>query len=153
CPTCAPCCTYRRRWGGRRHAARRRVAGAARLDVRTVALDDYLGRAGVDPATVSLVKLDLEGSELEALRGAPRTLAGARPALIVEFIPEQSAAGRRRADELFEFVAAFGYEAFVPAAPRFRRRPAAPLVRHDGVSRADILFLHPESEAWRLAFA
>jgi len=125
---------------------------AARLDVRTAALDDYLDRAGVDRASVSLVKLDLEGSELEALRGAPRLLAEGRPALIVEFIPDDSAHGARRADELFELLGAFGYEAFVPVPSR-RRKPAPPLARHDGVSRADILFLHPASEAWRLAFS
>ena len=125
---------------------------AARLDVRTVALDDHLDRNAVDRASISLVKLDLEGSELEALRGAPRLLAEGRPALIVEFIPADSAHGARRADELFELVAAFGYEGFVPVLSR-RRRPAPPLTRHDGVTRADILFLHPASEAWRLAFA
>jgi FkbM family methyltransferase len=55
--------------------ARRRV-------VPTLALDD------LEPAP-ALVKLDLEGAEGHAIRGATRTLARARPALLVEVHPAQ----------------------------------------------------------------
>lgn len=50
--------------------------------VRTVSLDSYARRHHL--GTVSLVKVDIEGHEVPALRGAAGLLARHRPALIVE---------------------------------------------------------------------
>lgn len=51
-----------------------------RLTVQTAALDDVLP-AGLVPA---LVKIDVEGAELEVLRGARRTLREHRPVVLLE---------------------------------------------------------------------
>lgn len=53
--------------------------------VEGVRLDDYVERRGVE--RVDLVKLDVEGAEMRALRGAQRTLARFRPDLVVEVNP------------------------------------------------------------------
>lgn len=47
----------------------------------TVTIDDYCAQAGV---RVGLVMLDIEGAELQALRGARRTLEEDRPAVVFE---------------------------------------------------------------------
>jgi len=47
----------------------------------TVTIDDYCEQNG---ATIRLIQLDIEGGELEALRGAPRTLARDRPDVVFE---------------------------------------------------------------------
>ena len=53
---------------------------SAQLDVRTVALDDL--RATLPPP--ALVKVDVEGSEVDVLRGMAALLHDARPMLVVE---------------------------------------------------------------------
>ena len=49
-------------------------------------LDDAVAEHGLRPA---VVKIDVEGGELDVLRGATRTLADAQPVLLVE-VSEQS---------------------------------------------------------------
>ena len=54
--------------------------------VRTELLDNLLADAGID--RVDIVKIDVEGAELSALRGMERTISASRPLwLIIEFNP------------------------------------------------------------------
>jgi FkbM family methyltransferase len=53
----------------------------AKLEIETIAIDDYVERAGLE--RVDFLKLDIEGSELDALRGAERTLRAHRPRLAI----------------------------------------------------------------------
>lgn len=55
------------------------LSTAGSTDVEVERLDDYVQRAGLPPP--DLIKLDIQGMELEALRGAPNTLAHSRAAL------------------------------------------------------------------------
>lgn len=57
------------------------------IEVPCVRLDEQLARLGVQPADVDLVKIDVEGYELPALRSAPALLA-ARPVILAEFAPK-----------------------------------------------------------------
>lgn len=57
------------------------------ITVRTVRLDDHLATLGIAPEEVDLVKIDIEGYELPALRSAPRLLA-ARPLILAEYAPK-----------------------------------------------------------------
>lgn len=76
--------------------------------VATAKLDDII------PGPVSLMKLDVEGHELEALRGAATLLRRDRPRLILEMRPDmQEAAGHRRND-LGHYLKELGYEYYVP---------------------------------------
>ncbi len=73
--------------------APRREAGfeMERYGVRTVALDDYLEQLGV--GRVDLVKMDIEGAELAALRAMRRTIAASPGlALVMEYNPGALAA-------------------------------------------------------------
>src|SRR5260370_7826509 len=51
------------------------------ISVTSLALDDFVEEMNLLP---SLVKMDIEGAEYDALRGFERTIARARPLLILE---------------------------------------------------------------------
>lgn len=74
------------------------------LLVRTVTLDELAGRHG----TPGLVKMDIEGHEHPAFRGAARLLADARPILVVEF-HGQGLPDRDIDTETRDLVASYGY--------------------------------------------
>ena len=48
------------------------------VDAAAISIDEFCGRANIRP---SVIKIDVEGAELAALRGARRTIASAGPAL------------------------------------------------------------------------
>jgi FkbM family methyltransferase len=82
--------------------------GSVRQAVTCVALDD-VPRSG----RVSFMKMDIEGAEFLALRGASRLLAADRPVLLCDVDYAQLAqVSKVNPEELFMFLARFGYEAY-----------------------------------------
>ena len=71
------------------------------ITVKTRTLDDVCAEYNVKPR---LIKLDIEGAELEALKGATATLDAYQPYIIFESIPDNP--------DLFSFLAARGYSFF-----------------------------------------
>lgn len=69
------------------------VGGSGTEAVEVLALGPFLVRAGVDAVKVSVIKVDVEGSEPDVLAGARALLDVASPALIVER-NERSSCGR-----------------------------------------------------------
>lgn len=83
------------------------VGGTTRT-VRTLALDDWLDAHGV--ATVSLLKLDIEGAEALALRGLARALGAHRVrALLIELHPGELPAFGSTAEREIAQLEAHGY--------------------------------------------
>jgi hypothetical protein len=83
------------------HLADARMKEGGRLvDVETRRLDDV-----VEPSEVSLVKIDVEGHERDALQGAPRILANGRARLIVEFYPDGLRAAGTSPEQLWDAIA------------------------------------------------
>jgi len=103
-------------------AARGNVAGTRSLSVAVTTLDEVLV-AGAPPPDV--VKLDVEGSEADVLRGARRLLAEHRPALVIEL--------HGTAAEVCELLDDAGYAAErldAAGAPRAAPAHAHLLARH-----------------------
>lgn len=73
------------------------------IDVDVRALDDLLGEAGESAADVRLIKIDVEGAELQVLRGAHRILAQASPLVVLEANPPEAHR------ELEDFMGRIGY--------------------------------------------
>lgn len=60
--------------------------GKGAFKVKARALDTVLAELGIDK--IDLVKMDVEGAELEVLRGLERTLKSASPRLVIETVRE-----------------------------------------------------------------
>jgi FkbM family methyltransferase len=71
-------------------------------------LDDYVAERDLDPARISVIKIDAEGGELDVLKGARNTLAAGAPHVVVEVIPHRPG---EPAKEVVEYMRDLGYEA------------------------------------------
>jgi FkbM family methyltransferase len=81
------------------------AAGERRVPVPLRTLDAVLGD---DRPPVDLVKCDVEGHELEVLRGGERTLRRGRPALVLEI--EERHRPQGGVAEVFDYLRSIGYE-------------------------------------------
>jgi FkbM family methyltransferase len=73
---------------------------------------------------LDLIKLDVEGSEVEALKGASGAISRFRPLLLVEVEAERLASQSATKSDLLELVDSFGYELFVFDPATAQLRPA-----------------------------
>jgi FkbM family methyltransferase len=73
--------------------------GSPAIEVRTASIDQLVGERTIPAPHV--VKMDIEGAEVEALRGARRTLTEHRPILLIEL--------HGRGPEVEELLLAHGY--------------------------------------------
>ena len=81
------------------------------LAVEVTSLDEYLAIAAI--SKVDFIKLDVEGSELDALKGAVRLLATApRPVLMVEVYDIRTKPWGYRARQIVQFLGQAAYEWF-----------------------------------------
>lgn len=78
------------------------TASGAHIEVEAVTLDDFAARTGIKAVDVRLIKIDVEGAELDVLRGARVLLQGA-PILVLEANTNDSA------QKLREFLSGFGF--------------------------------------------
>jgi FkbM family methyltransferase len=86
------------------HGSWNKVSATEGEPITLVALDDELARLGL--ATLDLWKLDMEGYELQALRGAARTLAAGRIRYV--YVEAAGEAGR----ETLALLTSFGYRVY-----------------------------------------
>lgn len=90
------------------------------LSVLTIALDDYFKTT----EKIALLKIDVEGAELDVLKGAERILRSDGPLLVVEC--ENRHLERGSVKDVFTFLEGLGYEgSFV------RRRELLPISQFD----------------------
>lgn len=87
-------------------------SSGSEIEVDVTTLDAVAG-AYLD--RTALVKLDTEGAELLALRGAPQLLEQARPDFIIELEPEHLARQRSSIGEIQALFVAAGYSGFTIA--------------------------------------
>jgi len=94
--------------------------------IETVTFDDAL--TSEERSRVSVFKLDIEGAEELALRGASKTLRGASPHVIFEVNPEAAARLSLQPDGAWRFLDAHGYSFYrvdgTGALLRLEQQPA-----------------------------
>ena len=76
-------------------------------NISVVSLDEEIPGAGLPPP--GLIKIDIEGSELQALRGASNTLRVYKPALLIEMHGETVSQKRDNALNIVNFLWSLGY--------------------------------------------
>ena len=86
---------------------RSRVAPISQ-QIQITTLDQDIEDAGLPPP--DFIKIDIEGWELEALRGSRRTLAAYRPALFLEMHGETMREKKRKVAAIVDFLGELGYE-------------------------------------------
>jgi FkbM family methyltransferase len=78
------------------------------VNVRTITLDSYVEEAGI--AHIDLVKMDIEGAELLALRGASRSLSkGIIRAIVLEMSDINTRGFGYTPLDIWEYIESFGY--------------------------------------------
>ncbi len=91
-------------------------------------IDELVARAGLD--RLDLVKLDVEGSEVDALDGARATISRFRPTILLEAEEQRLASQGRTKEELVRALNELGYELWVfdagSAQLRLAELPAEP---------------------------
>jgi FkbM family methyltransferase len=106
-------------------------AGSVSHDVQVWSIDALMRREGL--AQLDLIKLDVEGSEAAALRGAAATLARCKPLVLFECWDPQEANSR----EAWEVLADNGYRFFdIDGEGRFA--PISQCVRSPGLLAATV---------------
>jgi len=71
--------------------------------VETVAIDSFIS------GQVDVVKIDVEGHEIEVLKGAERTIDRWHPTLIVELLDRNQAFSGRTVEDVVSVIAGYGY--------------------------------------------
>jgi FkbM family methyltransferase len=84
------------------------VADGARVAVDLITIDEFVSEPAVLPPTT--VKIDVEGVELEVLRGMADTIREHRPTIVCEIDDETQSAFDEKYRACLDFVRAVGYE-------------------------------------------
>jgi FkbM family methyltransferase len=84
--------------------------GAGGVAINGYAIDNLLTARGL--ADVSLIKIDVQGAEFRALKGAEKTLRSAQPTLFIEIDDAALAEAGSSADEISDYLTALGYQPF-----------------------------------------
>jgi len=110
------------------------------ISVPMCTLDEYCAAESID--RICLVKIDVEGAELQVLRGAAGAIREYSPELMIEIHPMRSRAFGCSVQDTFEYLYALGYELFhiIPALTRprlapFLHEPGAHAERHIVIAR------------------
>ena len=109
---------------------------------RASTLDSYVTAANLDH--IDLIKLDVDGHEMDVLSGAKKTLLRYKPPIVMEFAPHLHAERGHNFDELVRDFSALGYRfydektgALLPSEPDEIRKLIKP-----GASRNVLLKQH-----------
>jgi FkbM family methyltransferase len=113
-----------------------------------ISLDDYFHDRGVDP---DLLKIDIDGAEMAALRGMSRILKGTRPNLLLEVHPTILPKFGSSASEVCSFLHELDYRFFLISD--FRNQKTSRLTQifdFDGLtsSTGDMIFVTTRMHRW-----
>lgn len=80
------------------------------IEVDMLSIDDFVHQKNL--SSLSLIKLDVEGAELDAIKGAQNTLQQLKPVCIVAIHPEPIAARGNSLEEIYDLINSMNYKIF-----------------------------------------
>jgi FkbM family methyltransferase len=84
------------------------------INVQVDTLDNYLRTCDINIENISLIKVDVEGWEVNVIKGAVNTLKSKNaPTLLVEFTEEYAFAAGTSCYELYDLIKSYGYEWYI----------------------------------------
>ncbi len=110
------------------HSGTATLAPVSGKVVKSLQVPVRVGDDELEQIAPKVIKIDVEGFELQVLQGLRQTLARHKPVLITELVDEHLARAGTSADEIHEFLSEFGYS---PYGIDTQRSP----IRHDVVLR------------------
>jgi FkbM family methyltransferase len=113
------------------------TAGESRSErVETITLDTFVKQQTLK--AVDYIKVDVEGAELEVLRGAEQTLKSFKPVLIVEFNSAITNVAGYDLATLYDVLIGFGYVGFSLSG----RRTTRAMVKEQRQMNENLYFIH-----------
>lgn len=121
-------------------------AATEKVSCQTTSIDDFCREKALVP---KLVKCDIEGAELLALKGGLKTIAEARPVLLFELLRKWSARFDYHPNDVFSLLHSLGYGAYTAGSSVLH---PCPLVSDD-TAETNFIFLHQDEhktiiDAW-----
>ena len=81
------------------------------IEVNTISLDDYYLAQKIE--RLSLIKIDIEGAEVSALRGAKNLILKDKPIIAIEFNRQTALRADSSIEELQDLLISYGYKLFL----------------------------------------
>lgn len=119
------------------------LGGAGGVEAHTVpvkTIDELLEERGIH--SVDLIKMDIEGSEYDALIGAEKSLRTARPAVLIELNEVALRRCGSSSHAVIQLLHNLNYRGW-----KIDRDSVEPLIGHEVVGCLECIFLHRDSEA------
>lgn len=110
----------------------------AKLQVEGITIDSFVEAKKIDG--IKLIKIDVEGLELSALKGALNTIKTQKPTLLVEIIEDHPGFYDRKHEsvtEILELMTNLGYHHNVVCEDSFGRKPNCEMTYHNYVFYLD----------------
>jgi FkbM family methyltransferase len=106
--------------------------------VKVVTIDSWFKTAGL--SKVDLIKLDIEGSELAALKGMQETLQNFKPLVIAEVNPETLASFNLTPGDIYSYLNKLNFDGFIISEKEGLKR----VNQNNTRETKNVLFIHPD---------
>lgn len=107
-------------------------------EIKIISLDNWMNRSALE--NISLIKMDVEGSELAALKGMKNIIDEFHPLIISEINPQTLSLFGLKSEDIYKFIYGLGYEIYLIEKSGNLKRYVKPEPEKAG----NVLFIHPD---------